>query len=125
MFSTEVKKTQCPHGKYCIMWGCSRLHPDGRIVGYDCIHNKKCKDKSCELHHSIDEKNTPSQILRIKKAATSHPKPYWNRSDYNPKQHKVCTHWVTGTCKYGDEKCFYAHKICEGFRLPPPPAEFC
>jgi len=129
MFSTEVKATLCPHGIYCLMWGCCRKHPDGRIVGYDCIHNNKCNDINCENHHSTEYKNSTSQKERIIEAGKlgylQRPDKYWHRPDYDPKKHRVCLNWVCGNCKYGDDKCFYAHKLIEGYKLPNPPVGFC
>ena len=142
MFNEETKALVCPHGKFCIKWGCGRQHPEGRIVGYDCPHDLKCWGRGCDLHHSHEHKNSDLQKNRIRTAI-----------DAVRIQKQQCRNVYEHLCPHG-KKCWFIHKeyippkkeepkkktrvmkcsVCgqEGHnkrtcwiaKLPPPPAEW-
>ena len=98
MFCDKDTKTICIHGVHCIKWGCARIHSKGRIVGFDCPHDGKCWG-NCEFHHSVQEKNSPAQKLRINQAG--------KKIGYEAT--KTCRNIYKSKCAYGD-KCFFIHE---------------
>ena len=134
MFCQQVENTECPHGRTCKKWGCARIHPEGRIVGFDCQHDMKCWG-NCELHHSNPRKCSFAQQLRIKEATIARGKmtkcsykydsvcPYGakcrftHEKEETPKKKKGCKCSLCGEEGHNKRSCWLA-------KLPAPPAEW-
>ena len=109
MFSEETKALTCPHGQFCIKWGCGRQHPKGRVVGFDCPHDLKCWGKGCELHHSQEHKNSELQKAKIKGVVNHLYQQQGRGTKYSYRFTKPCHYIYEDLCPHGD-KCWFKHK---------------